>query len=333
VHPIPVRVSRFAAGLAVLLCAVAPSVASAADRASWSHAQQREVVRAHVLPRLPGAGFAGARALTAGQLRGAVDALAARSGGAGVSVAGGRVTVAGFDRVLVRQLGLAGLARSVQAEARRAGLRPPARFGSEVVARQLGLRYNHPTGDDALELSPDESITRAEAAWSLARVLSFSGWEADYARQVLGRFKLPRYSGAQRRALSLAVSKIGMPYIWGGESDGRSSSFGPQAHGGYDCSGFVWRVFKLSGNPAGRKLGGRTADAMAKEFPRSQRLRFGAIRGGDLLFFGSRRYVSHVGIALSGEFMIHSSEQGVYVGPLWEDWRRSEFVWARRILP
>jgi cell wall-associated NlpC family hydrolase len=130
----------------------------------------------------------------------------------------------------------------------------------------------------------------------------------------------------------VAVSKIGMPYIWGGESDGTSSSYGPQAHGGYDCSGFVWRVFKLSGNPAGRAIGGRTADAMGREFKRSRRIRFGSIAPADLLFFGSRRYIGHVGIALSPDFMIHSSDQGVYVAPLFEDWRRAGFVWARRVL-
>jgi cell wall-associated NlpC family hydrolase len=310
----------------------APAAASAADLGSWSRAEQRTVVRAGVLPGMPGAGFAGARPLSAAQLRAALEALAERTGDDAVSVPGGRVTVAGFHRAVVRQLGLAGIARDVQSEAQRAGLRPPPRFGTEVVARQLGLRFNHPAADDRLELYPSDPITRAEAAYSLARVLRFSGWEADSARAVLGRFRLPTYSGEQRRALQLAVSKIGMPYIWGGESDGRSSSFGPQAHGGYDCSGFAWRVFKLSGNPAGRRIGGRTADAMARETPRSGRLRFGDIRGGDLLFFGSRKYVGHMGIALSGDFMIHSSEQGVYVGPLFEEWRRSGFVWGRRVL-
>jgi hypothetical protein len=39
-----------------------------------------------------------------------------------------------------------------------------------------------------------------------------------------------------------------------------------------------------------------------------------------------------VGIALSKDFMIHSSSQGVYVGPLFESWRRAEFAWARRVL-
>jgi cell wall-associated NlpC family hydrolase len=323
---------RHAACLVALAAlTAAPSAAHAATAGNWDRAEQRSVVHAGVLERVPGKGFAGARKLTAGQLRRAVGALAERGAGHRVSVPGGRVTVARFDSVVVRALGVGGLARDVHAEARRAGLRPPSRFGTEVVARQLGLRYNHPTGDDALELSPNQAITRAEAAWSLARVLSFGSWEVDGARQVLERFQLPHYTASQKRALRVAVSKIGMPYIWGGESDTRSGAYGPQAHGGYDCSGFVWRVFKLSGNPAGHKIGGRTADAMGREIRRSRRIGFGRIAPADLLFFGSRSYIGHVGIALSRDFMIHSSEQGVYVVPL-EGWYRDELVWARRVL-
>ena len=36
-----------------------------------------------------------------------------------------------------------------------------------------------------------------------------------------------------------------MPYIWGGTSDGPETEFGVTSRGGYDCSGFVWRVYKL----------------------------------------------------------------------------------------
>jgi cell wall-associated NlpC family hydrolase len=323
---------RFAAGLAVLISLAVPAVAGAASMGGWDRAEQRAVAHAGVLPAIPGQGMAGAHALTDGQFGKALAAVAERTGAAPVTVPSGTVTVAAFDRILVRQLGLADLARAVQAEAVRAGLHPPARFGSEVVARQLDLRYNHPTADDRLELYPADPITRAEAAWSLARVLRFSGWEVSYAREVLDRFHLPRYSAGQKRALRVAVSKIGMPYIWGGESDTTSSAFGAQAHGGYDCSGFVWRVFKLSGNPAGRRIGGRTADAMAHEISRARRIRFGSIRAADLLFFGSHSYASHVGIALSKDFMIHSSDQGVFVAPLWESWRRAEFLWARNVL-
>jgi cell wall-associated NlpC family hydrolase len=325
---------RLAAAIAVAIASLAAAgAASAATLGNWDRSQQRAVAHAGVLRPIKGAGFAGQQPLTAGQLRAALAALAPRVRSAGaIAVPDGAVTIAGFDALVVRELGLVDLAQAVQSEAARAGLAPPSRFGTEVVARQLGLRYDHPSGDDALELYPTDPITRAEAAWSFAQILGSGARETSYARQVLGRFRLPAYTPAQRTALTLAVSKIGMPYIWGGESDTRSSLFGYQAHGGYDCSGFVWRVFKLSGNPAGRRIGGRTADAMAREIPRSRRIPFGRIRPADLLFFGSPRYVGHVGIALSRDFMIHSSGQGVYVAPLWESWRRGEFVWGRRVL-
>ena len=122
-----------------------------------------------------------------------------------------------------------------------------------------------------------------------------------------------------------------MPYVWGGETDGVSPG---QAHGGYDCSGFVWRVF----TPAA--IGGRTAAQMAGQIKKSERIRLEDIRPGDLLFFGpagfhskaTERSIVHVGIALSEHWMIHSSAQGVYVSSLDDDWRRDEFAWARRVL-
>ncbi|MFL5890923.1 MAG: hypothetical protein ACJ76M_17800 [Solirubrobacteraceae bacterium] len=37
--------------------------------------------------------------------------------------------------------------------------------------------------------------------------------------------------------------------------------------------------------------------------------------------------------ALSGDFMINASGQGVYVAPLFEQWRRDAFAWGRRVVP
>jgi cell wall-associated NlpC family hydrolase len=311
-----------------LLAAAMPASAHAATLANWDKPEQRAVTRAGVLERLDG-GFHGERALTPGQLESALAELGGDGGT--VSVPRKTITVALFHRLVVKQVGLGDLARAVQDEAARAGLDPPSRFGTEVVARQLGLRFDHPSQDDRLELYPSDPITRAEAAYSFAKILANPSGGPYYARATLDRFKLPAYTSAQRQALSLAVSKIGMPYVWGGETDTASSQFGPQAHGGYDCSGFVWRVFKLSGNPAGAQIGGRTAEAMAKEIAKRKRIKFSRIEPGDLLFF-SPPGISHVGIALSKDFMIHSSSQGVYVGPLFESWRRAEFAWARRVL-
>jgi cell wall-associated NlpC family hydrolase len=157
---------------------------------------------------------------------------------------------------------------------------------------------------------------------------------------VLSRFQLPDYTPAQRAALRIAIAKVGMPYVWGGETDGVSSAYGYQAHGGYDCSGLVWRVFKLSGDPAGTRIGGRTAAQMAGEIPRSQRIRLADVRPGDLLFFGSAGFRSrateasivHVGIAISPHWMINSSSQGVALASLDDSWHRDEFAWARRVL-
>jgi cell wall-associated NlpC family hydrolase len=331
---------RIVSSLTLVLFAAVPAMgARAADLGSWNRGDQKAVVRAGVMANLPD-GFEGQRPLAPTDMQTALAAVAAKQGAQPVTAPSATPSVASFDRVLVSQLGLSDLAASVQDEARRAGLAPPARFGTEVVARQLGLRFNHPAPDDALELYPTDPITRAEAAYSFARVIAFSGYETGYARQVLGQFKLPSYSPAQKIALRLAVSKIGMPYVWGGESDTMSNVFGYQAHGGYDCSGFVWRVFKLSGNSAGTKIRGRTAAQMAGEIPKSQRIPFDQIRAGDLLFFGSAHFGSkateasiiHTGIALSPQFMINSSGQGVAVAPLFANWQRSEFSWARRVL-
>ncbi|MEN3280158.1 MAG: peptidoglycan DL-endopeptidase CwlO [Solirubrobacteraceae bacterium] len=318
--------------IAVLLLA-APA-AAARRPGDWDRHEQRAVAQAGVMAPLDDGEFHGERPIAGSQLQGALHALAGRLAVAPVAVPTGRVSVAGFDRLLVAQLGLADVAQAVQSQAIRAGLAPPPRFGSEVVARLLGLRFNHPVSDEREELYPWDAITRAEAAYSLARVLAFGGWETQSVRGALARFVLPSYGPRTRRALRLAVQRIGMPYIWGGVLD---RTGGWQAHGGYDCSGFAWRVFKLSGLA---RIGGRTAAQQAAEIPRSRRLALSQVHPGDLLFFGPGRIwqkatekrIVHEGIALSGDWMIHSSGQGVFVSPLFDSWRAHEFTWARRVL-
>lgn len=320
--------------LAALTCLPA---ANAATLGSWNRSEQQKVARAGVLPNASHGAFHGERHLTADELRVALAALGASRTTVPVSVPKGALTVVRFDALLVKQLGLADAAAAVESQAVGAGLHPPVYFGSEVVARMLGLRYNHPAGQDSLELYPTDAITRAEAAHSFAVILALSDWQTSYARQELSSFRLPHYTAAQRTVLSLAVSKIGMPYVWGGTSDDTSDGL---AHGGYDCSGFVWRVYKLSGLPWGRQIGGRTAAQQSAEIPSRRRIRIGHVEPGDLLFFGSAHFssrvtaanISHEGIALSGQWVIHSSDQGVYVLPLTNGWLHDSFAWARRIL-
>ena len=216
------------------------------------------------------------------------------------------VTMAQLDARLVSALGLRDAAGEFAAGAPAAGLKIPARFGTEVVARLLGLRSNHPASEDALELLPNDPATRAEAAYSAAQVLHFDDWEVSSVQSLADAFACPSSATGRSGSSTTAVGRIGMPYIWGGTSDGPQTAFGVTSRGGYDCSGFVWRVYKLQpyadeGDLAS-VLRGRTTYDMSGEVPRSQRVGFAGLQPADVIFFGDRgprsqpSQVGHMGI-------------------------------------
>ncbi len=253
----------------------------------------------------------------------------------------GTVTLAGLDQALVRMLDLDDDARLFQLGVRRSGLRPPSRFGSEVVARLIGLRKNHEAPNDALELLPSDVSTRAEAAFSAAQILRFRGWETQSVEEAAAEFEVPEYTPWQRKVLQTAVNLIGYPYVWGGTSSGPQTLFGVSSRGGFDCSGFLWRVFKLQRYAGGENLAatieGRTAAQMAGEVPRGKRIALANLGPGDLMFFGrgGRRAraasVDHAGIYLGSGWMIHSSRYGVALVPV-DGWYAERFAWGRRPL-
>ena len=108
------------------------------------------------------------------------------------------VTMAQLDARLVAVLGpRARPPRPSRRAPRPQASKVPSRFGTEVVARLLGLRLNHPASADALELLPNDPATRAEAAYSVAQMLNFDGWEVQGILQLADAFVLP---GAQRPA-------------------------------------------------------------------------------------------------------------------------------------
>lgn len=318
--------------------AVSASARTIHTAANWDLAEQRAVVQAGLMSPIGSEGFAGAKPLSAGAESTALSALAAREEVTPIAFAKSpSLTVVRFDDLLVLQLGLGEVAQAVQSAAVKARLSPPSYFGSEVVARYLGLRYDHPAGEDRLELYPWNAITRAEAAHSFAVALGLSSWEIQATREKLMSFSLPEYDPDQLEVLRIAVSKIGMPYVWGGTTDGTEDGL---EHGGYDCSGFVWRVYKVSRLPWGAEILGRTAAEQAGEIPRSQRIRMNEVQPADLLFFGTAHFnskatetnVIHEGIALGNGWVINSSAQGVYVLPLTEGWLYESFTWARQVL-
>ena len=151
------------------------------------------------------------------------------------------VSIEELDATLVNALGLGPAALDFQGGAASAGLQPPERFGTEVVARLLGLRTDLPIPDDAYELQPQETATRADAAWSAARVISLgdetatgapapglaplaaadAGGGVSYVQGLASTFVLPTFTPLQQEVLRTPVSLIGYPYVWGGDDEKR----------------------------------------------------------------------------------------------------------------
>jgi cell wall-associated NlpC family hydrolase len=328
---------RLFAVFAVAGCLLAPLSSAGTRAGSWADPQIRIVTARGLMGGDP-ASFRPEAVLTAGTLAKLVTGITVTPAPAPADPAT-PVTMAGLDSALVRGLGLGDVARELQVAAQAAGLEPPSRFGTEVVARLLGLRTDH--ARDALERGPKDPATRAEAAFSAAEVLMWKGWEADAVRELATTFVPPATTGWQQTVLREAVSLVGYPYVYAGTEEHEQKPLGKKVPGGFDCSGLVWRVYKLAPYAEGTALAdtieGRSTMDMSAEVPKSSRIRFKDVQPGDVLFFGARgprskpAEIDHAGIALGGGWMIHSSGQGVTIVPLSKGYR-ARFAWARRPL-
>jgi cell wall-associated NlpC family hydrolase len=316
----------------------APAQAAGPER-SWAHAEIKLVVSHGLMADTVGS-FRPDAPLTQSALSDLIVGLSPIQGLSAPRSAA-PVTMAQLDTQLVRALGLGDEASSIYRAAGAAGLRPPGRFGTEAVARLLGLRKNHPAARDDLERLPSDPATRAEAAYSAAQILRFSGRELRSVEEAAATFTLPALTPWQQKILTTAFGRIGFPYIWGGESDGPRSAFGTQPVGGFDCSGFAWRVYKVQAYAGGGTLGtvlkGRTAAAMAGEVGPRRRIRPARLAPADLVFFGrggpraKPAQVDHMGIYAGNGWMIHSSRYGVALVPL-TGWYSERLAWGRRPL-
>jgi len=248
------------------------------------------------------------------------------------------VTIRELDQHLVTAAGLRPAARQIRAAALAAGLTPKPSLGTETVARLLGLRLNHLRDSEQLELQLTEPATRAEAAYSLARLLTLQPAEVDAVRQAAATFSFPVLDPWQQTVLQRALRFVGSPYVFGGTSEREQQLGGKLFPGGFDCSGLVWRVYKLepfAGAPTlSAVLRGRTTYAMSGEVPRSRRIAWSGLRPADVVFFGSRgprskpAEVGHMGISLGNGWMVHSSDRGTTLVPM-TGWYETRFAWGR----
>jgi cell wall-associated NlpC family hydrolase len=114
-----------------------------------------------------------------------------------------------------------------------------------------------------------------------------------------------------------AIGLVGTPYRHGGNT--------PES--GFDCSGLVDYVFR---DVAGVTLP-RTADDISRV--EATEVRRGDLASGDLIFFGQRGRISHVGIYVGEGRFVHAPNEGGTVrldyldGAYWRD----HYAGAKRI--
>jgi cell wall-associated NlpC family hydrolase len=261
----------------------------------------------------------------------------------------GRVTAGEVSNALVKALGRKAIARALSEAQTPDGWEPetPQHFGTEVIARELSLRHDRPTTEDLFEASSEELMAQADIAWAV--------WKAKtgatlYSADALSDFELSKYGAVRREVVQYAMSLVGTPYVWAGEwpkatPDGYP--YGPQVHGGFDCSGFVWYVLRAktsSWKPIDRPYRGwalteRSSDDMARAA--EDRLRYREFRPGDVIFFspdGRKTKASkiyHAALYLGRGWIIHSSgsRAGVSIAAISPgSWWHDEIAWGRRVI-
>ena len=256
--------------------------------------------------------------------------------------AGQPVTLGDVNRAFVSAAGLDATAARAEQLITQTGYVARPGVGYEIVARLLRLRTNLDQTEDAKEHAWYEQASRGDAIWSAAQVLKWGGWEKQDAIDTVELLALlPTTSGPQHDAIQRGFDFIGMPYIWGGTSEKPQILFGRNTAGGFDCSGFVWRVMALDPtSPAtvAKALGGRTTFEMAAKTPAEQRLTAELIGPTDVLLFGTggvnaaSSSVGHTGMAISSQLFIQSSGQGIALARWDTGYYKDRLAFGKRVL-
>ncbi len=172
-----------------------------------------------------------------------------------------------------------------------------------------------------LDTGASLTVTGVSGCWYEVSNGSYSGYvHSDYlalANQVLPEPQTADYTTGGSAIVATAQKYLGVPYVWAGTSPS-----------GFDCSGFVYYVYKENGYKTNRTAASLFSNGVYVD--RSQ------LQPGDVICFysGSYGYIGHCGIYIGNNQFIHASSSSgkVVVNSLSESYYNSHYYGARRIV-
>ena len=170
--------------------------------------------------------------------------------------------------------------------------------------------------DDGADATAVATVAAVNAAPKSKPVRPIFGDIAELDGAALEQQAKPKLTERIQTVLTKAVTLLGTPYRWGGESP----------DGGFDCSGLVGYVYRMA---LGMELP-RVSRQMATTGEAVDRA---ALVPGDLVFFGLRGRVSHVGIYVGEGRFLHAPSRGkdVRVDSLTSGYWSGRYMQGRRV--
>lgn len=198
----------------------------------------------------------------------------------------------------------------------------------------LRIAAREPVGAAPPAPSATYTVRAGDTLWSIARrhgttasrIAQLNGIAEDGVLRVGQTLRLPAAPAPQPRRVASSASRglalvalarrfLGVPYRWGGTGNG-----------GFDCSGFLYTLFRRFGVALPR-----TSFAM---FQVGRPVSRSELRPGDLVFFTTyARGASHAGVYIGGGNFIHASSAGggVRIDPLSKPYYHARYLGARRV--